>query len=59
MHVAARVAAAASAGEVLLTETATTAVLGGPDRFTDRQRFELKGIPGEWRLAALVDRNAR
>lgn len=59
VHVAARVGAAASAGEILLTETASTAVLGGPDRFTDGRCFELNGIPGEWRLVALVDPNGR
>jgi len=59
VHVAARVAALASAGEILLTETARTAVLGGPDRFGDGRSHELTGIPGEWRLVSLVDRPDR
>jgi class 3 adenylate cyclase len=59
VHVAARVAAAASAGEILVTDTARTAVLGGPDQFTGGVEQELKGVPGTWSLVSVVERGAQ
>jgi class 3 adenylate cyclase len=48
----ARVAAAAAAGEVLVSSTVKDLVAGSGIEFTDRGLHELKGIPGEWRLYA-------
>lgn len=50
VHLAARVAALADAGEVLVTSTVKDLVLGSELEFTDRGTHSLKGIPGEWRL---------
>lgn len=50
VHIGARVAALAGAGEVLVSRTVADAVAGSDIRFEDRGNFTLKGIPGEWRL---------
>jgi pimeloyl-ACP methyl ester carboxylesterase len=50
VHTAARVAAQASAGEVLVSGTVKDLVAGSGLEFGDRGVVELKGIPGEWRL---------
>jgi class 3 adenylate cyclase/pimeloyl-ACP methyl ester carboxylesterase len=52
VHVGARVAAAARAGEVLTTTTVRDLVAGSGIEFDDRGTHGLKGIPGEWRLLA-------
>jgi class 3 adenylate cyclase len=52
MHIGARVAASASAGEVLVSSTVRDLVVGSTFRFTDRGVHVLKGVPGEWRLYA-------
>jgi pimeloyl-ACP methyl ester carboxylesterase/class 3 adenylate cyclase len=57
VHVAARVSTAAVPGEIWVTETVRSAVLGGPDDFEPRGDHELKGIPGSWALSAV--RNER
>jgi pimeloyl-ACP methyl ester carboxylesterase len=53
VHIAARVAAGAEAGEVLVSSTVKDLVAGSRLAFTDRGTHELKGVPGEWRLYAL------
>jgi class 3 adenylate cyclase len=53
VHIGARVAAEASAGEVLVSGTVRDLVAGSGIRFRDRSVAELKGIPGEWRLYAV------
>jgi class 3 adenylate cyclase len=54
VHEAARVMAAAGPGETLVSEI-TRALAGASGlRFEDRGVHELKGLDGEWRLAALV-----
>ena len=50
VHIGARVAAAARAGEVLVSSTVKDLVAGSGLVFRDRGVVELKGIPGEWRL---------
>ncbi len=50
VHLAARVAALADAGEVLVTSTVKDLVLGSELEFTDRGTHSLKGVPGEWHL---------
>jgi class 3 adenylate cyclase len=50
VHVAARVAAAAGAGEVLATSTVKDLVLGSGLRFDAAGIHELKGVPEPWPL---------
>jgi class 3 adenylate cyclase len=54
VSVGARVATAASAGEVLVSSTAKDLVAGSGIQFADRGAHELKGVPGEWRLYAVL-----
>jgi class 3 adenylate cyclase len=53
VHTGARVAAVADAGEVLVSSTVKDLVAGSGIEFVERGAYELKGIPGEWRLFAL------
>jgi class 3 adenylate cyclase len=53
VHIGARVAAKAKAGEVLVSGTVKDLVAGSGIEFTDRGSTELKGVPGEWRLYAV------
>ena len=55
VHIAARVQAAAVPGEVLTSRTVKDLAVGSRLRFVDRGEHTLKGIPGEWRLYALVE----
>ena len=50
VHIGARVSAAASAGEVLVSSTVKDLVVGSGIGFEDRGEHELKGVPGSWRL---------
>ena len=50
VHIGARVAAAASPGEVLVSRTVKDLVAGSGLRFVDRGVHVLKGVAGEWRL---------
>jgi class 3 adenylate cyclase len=52
VHVAARVAAAASADEILVSSTVKELVAGSGLAFDDRGSHELKGVPGPWHLFA-------
>ena len=54
VHTGARVAALAGPGEVLVSSTVKDLVAGSGLRFEDRGEHELKGVPGEWRLYAVV-----
>jgi pimeloyl-ACP methyl ester carboxylesterase len=54
VHLAARVAAAAGPGEVVVTSTVKELVLGSGLAFAERGPHELKGVPGEWRLFGLA-----
>ena len=58
VHIGARVAAQAGAGEVLVSSTVRDIVTGSRHRFADRGEHTLKGVPGEWRLCALVREHA-
>jgi len=53
VNVGARVSAAASTGEVLVSQTVKDLVAGSGIQFEDRGAHELKGVPGEWRLYAV------
>jgi pimeloyl-ACP methyl ester carboxylesterase len=50
VHIGARVAGAANAGEVLATGTVRDLVAGSGIQFEDAGERELKGVPGAWHL---------
>ena len=54
VHIASRVMSAAGPGEVLVSGTLRDLVAGSGLDFSDRGLHELKGVPGEWHLWALV-----
>ena len=53
VHIGARVAALAGAGEVLVSSTVRDIVTGSRHRFAERGESALKGVPGQWRLYSL------
>jgi len=53
VHIAARVSAAAGAGEVVVSSTVKDLAAGAAMIFEDRGEHELKGVPGRWRLFAV------
>jgi pimeloyl-ACP methyl ester carboxylesterase len=53
VHTAARVAALAGPGEVLVSRTLKDLVAGSGLHFEDRGTHALKGVPDEWRLFAV------
>jgi class 3 adenylate cyclase len=53
VHIGARVAAMAAAGEVLVSGAVPPLVVGSSLDFTDRGEHELKGVPGTWHLFAV------
>ncbi|MEE6179856.1 adenylate/guanylate cyclase domain-containing protein [Mycobacterium sp. 050134] len=58
VHIGARVAALAGPSEVLVSSTVREIVTGSRHRFADCGESMLKGVPGRWRLCALVRENA-
>jgi class 3 adenylate cyclase len=50
VHIGARIAAAADAGEVLVSDAVKTHLADSDFRFVDRGSHDLKGVPGRWRL---------
>ena len=54
VHIGARVAAHAQAGEVLVSSTVKDLVVGSGLEFADRGEHELKGVPGTWRIYAVA-----
>jgi class 3 adenylate cyclase len=54
VHIGARVAALAGAGEVLVSRTVTDLVAGSGIEFEDRGEHELKGVPRTWHLYSVV-----
>jgi class 3 adenylate cyclase len=55
VHIGARVVSRAEPGEILVSSTVKDLVAGSGILFSDRGLYELKGIPGEWRLFAVGD----
>jgi class 3 adenylate cyclase len=53
VHIGARVAAEASAGEILVSRTVKDLVAGSGLEFDDRGVRELKGVPESWQLFAV------
>jgi class 3 adenylate cyclase len=54
VHIAARIAARANAGEVLVSSTVKDLVYGSGITFKDSGAHPLKGVPGEWQLFSPV-----
>ena len=54
VHIGARVSALAGPGEVLVSSTVKDLVVGSSLEFAERGEHELKGVPGTWRLFAVV-----
>lgn len=56
LHIAARVAALAPPGGVLVSQTVKDLVAGSDLHFADAGSHALKGLPDEWRLYEVMDR---
>jgi class 3 adenylate cyclase len=54
VHIAARIASQAGAGEVVVSRTVAELLGASAYRFADRGEFELKGVPGRWTLLTLA-----
>ena len=54
VHIAARVAALAGAGEILVSRTVKDLVVGSGVAFDDRGVHALKGVEGTWELYAVA-----
>jgi class 3 adenylate cyclase len=54
VHIGARVASLASAGEVLVSSTVKDLVSGSGIQFEERGEHDLKGVPGRWRIYAVA-----
>lgn len=52
--IAARIAALAGTGEILVSQTVTDLVAGSDLAFEERGSHELKGVPGKWRIHSLA-----
>ena len=50
VHLAQRVQGRAQPGEIFVSRTVVDLVAGSDLRFDDRGEYELKGVPGTWRL---------
>jgi class 3 adenylate cyclase len=59
VHIGARVSALAQSGEVLVSSTVRDLVVGSGLEFEDRGEHQLKGVPGSWRLFALITNGRR
>ncbi len=55
VHLGARISALAGANEVLVSSTVKDLVVGSGIAFLDRGEFELKGVPGEWRVHVVAE----
>jgi class 3 adenylate cyclase len=55
VNIGARVAAAGSAGDVVVSSTVRDLVTGSGIGFADRGEHDLKGVPDRWRLFAVDD----
>lgn len=58
VHIAARINALAGTGEILVSRTVRDLVVGSGIAFEDRGVRELKGVPGEWGVMALLSKEA-
>ncbi|GAC1646296.1 MAG: hypothetical protein NVS4B6_20270 [Mycobacterium sp.] len=53
VHIGARVAALAGPSEVLVSSTVRDIVTGSRRHFAERGEYDLKGVPGRWRVYTL------
>ncbi|MGH7356023.1 MAG: adenylate/guanylate cyclase domain-containing protein [Candidatus Rokuibacteriota bacterium] len=58
IHIGARIASLAKAGEVLVSNTVKDLVAGSGLAFQERGAHALKGVPGEWHLFAVDTHNS-
>ena len=58
VHLGARIASLAGAGEVLVSSTVKDLVAGSGIEFTERGTHVLKGVPGEWHVHLVTDDGA-
>jgi class 3 adenylate cyclase len=58
VHVAARVAALAGPGEVVVSRTVADLLGSGEHELQDRGEHELKGVPGRWQLFTIHPESA-
>lgn len=54
IHIAARVSALAGPSEIFVSATVKDLVIGAGIEFEDRGDYELRGVPGTWRLFSVV-----
>jgi class 3 adenylate cyclase len=54
VHIGARVSALAGPNDVLVSSTLHDLVIGSGLVFEERGAYTLKGVPGEWRISAVV-----
>jgi class 3 adenylate cyclase len=54
VHIGARVSALAGPNDVLVSSTLRDLVIGSGLEFDERGAYDLKGVPGEWRLFAVA-----
>jgi class 3 adenylate cyclase len=54
VNIGARVAALASPGEVVVSQTIRDMVIGSTFHFTPRGRHQLKGVPGIWEIFGIA-----
>jgi class 3 adenylate cyclase len=54
VHLACRVCETAQPGKVLVSRTVVDLVAGSGTTFDDRGKHELRGIPADWRLFAVI-----
>ena len=59
VHIGARAAAIAGAGEVVVTRTVKDLTVGSRLEFAARGTHELRGVPGEWELFTATTEEAR
>ncbi len=57
-HIAARVAARAGAGEILVSGTVADVLTGSGTALDERGEVDLKGVPGRWRIHAIAERGS-
>jgi class 3 adenylate cyclase len=53
VHIGARIASLAGAGEVVVSSTVRDLVAGSAIEFDDRGEHELKGVPGHWQILSV------
>ncbi len=55
VHIGARIINLAAPSEVVVSSTVKDLVVGSGIRFADRGTHQLKGVPEEWRVFAVLD----